>query len=308
MKSILALFHVPFACCASNESNAETLEHWCKVMNQSLVQRTKDLGMTESLRQALLFQDESDDLLPVIEMEAPRLDEEGHLVGLPSRPFHRDLAQRLYLLSSNIKSARKANTLEEGSASDDNDVLVPSVHLCMTELQCAFVLPVPSKASVSEFSRWLKRVGDDGVLRVLGMRNTVGTAKGLLPPSWSQLLEASAVPNSPKALLSVAARARAKHAHRGAEQFFGVPKGNQASQNEQSKEILLELMKNTVWINIHMFSGMEQPVLEIRNSAGYGARWKAEWRTNEGDIPTTVTFRGFLEPHMPGGHEIGWKH
>mmetsp|Transcript_50451 Transcript_50451/g.129996 ORF Transcript_50451/g.129996 Transcript_50451/m.129996 type:complete len:99 (+) Transcript_50451:481-777(+) len=43
----------------------------------------------------------------------------------------------------------------------------------------------------------------------------------------------------------------------------------------------------------------EQPVLEVRMKEGYGARWY---------IDTPITFRGFLEPQMEGGHEKRWRH
>ena len=37
---------------------------------------------------------------------------------------------------------------------------------------------------------------------------------------------------------------------------------------------------------------------------GYGARWEVQRGTNE----LNVSFRGFLEPTRPGGHEAGWVH
>jgi hypothetical protein len=43
-------------------------------------------------------------------------------------------------------------------------------------------------------------------------------------------------------------------------------------------------------------------VLEVRDALGYGARWAV---SGDGD---TVRFRGFLEPHVEGGHDVGWKH
>ena len=39
-------------------------------------------------------------------------------------------------------------------------------------------------------------------------------------------------------------------------------------------------------------------VLEVRTADGYGAQWSADG----------AAFRGFLEPQMPDGHAVGWRH
>jgi hypothetical protein len=117
------------------------------------------------------------------------------------------------------------------------------------------------------------------------------------------------IPTSSNAKLSVSARARAKHAHRGKECFFGEVRGSAEDQNQEAQRIVLHLLQNAVWINIHNFAGTDgEPVLEIRIASGYGARWKADWSNSASMQPTNVRFRGFLEPQMQDGHERGWKH
>lgn len=39
-------------------------------------------------------------------------------------------------------------------------------------------------------------------------------------------------------------------------------------------------------------------MIEIRTIEGYGVRW----------LHDGTEFRGFLEPQMEDGHEVGWRH
>jgi hypothetical protein len=43
-------------------------------------------------------------------------------------------------------------------------------------------------------------------------------------------------------------------------------------------------------------------VFEVRTSRGYGARWEL------GADESTVNFRGFVEPQIANGHDVGWVH
>ena len=219
-------------------------------------------------------------------------------MGLPNRPLYRELATRLLRLSS----------MQTKDLLSETTQLVPAESLGMKELPQPTLPPPPKHATCSEFREWLYQAGDAGVCKVLGMRKTVGTnPKNLLPPSWSALVNAAAIPNSSNAKLSVAARARAKHAHRGQDQFFGLVKGSQEEQNAAAQNVIIYLLKNAVWINIHSFAGMDS-VLEVRVASGYGARWKADWSNDSRCLASNVTFRGFLEPQMQNGHDKGWKH
>lgn len=58
----------------------------------------------------------------------------------------------------------------------------------------------------------------------------------------------------------------------------------------------MKLIMECQWINIHQLPG-DLPIIELRIKEGYGIRWQLN-----------SLFRGFLEPQIPNGHEIGWKH
>jgi len=180
-----------------------------------------------------------------------------------------------------------------------------------------------SLLSTSSITAWFKLMGDDGIMEILGMRQTIGTVKECyFPPklpSVAKLVQSSRKPCKPNAkppLLSVAARARSKHAHRGSQdQYFGVAKGSTHTLNERADGIVKTMIQNAVWINIHTFGGTSSiPVLEIRVENGYGVRWSTEKTNNSNNEDTvennnnSILFRGFLEPQMEDGFEKQWRH
>ncbi|XP_077981712.1 uncharacterized protein LOC144436733 [Glandiceps talaboti] len=143
----------------------------------------------------------------------------------------------------------------------------------------------------------LKDIGKRGILDLLGMRKTVGTVD-IFPPSKSTLLNSFNKPNKESSKLTVGARALAKHCHRDeTSSWWGTAKGGEDAKNKHASEIVLKILDDTSWINIHALPH-DVHVIEVRQSAGYGARWTAD-----GSM-----FRGFLEPQMEDGHEAGWKH
>lgn len=164
---------------------------------------------------------------------------------------------------------------------------------------------------------------------MLGLRRTVGSyGSSYFPPDYIQLIHAANqshhVPRksvkstniagrmssrSTPILLSVAGRARAKHAHRGmTDRFFGASVGNNEAKNKAAEEVVKTLLREAVWINIHVLGAVKEPIFEVRNKRGYGARWSAEWRLEDGGIPQNVRFRGFLEPHVEDGFQKRWRH
>lgn len=140
-------------------------------------------------------------------------------------------------------------------------------------------------------------VGLVHVRRLMRLRHTVGTQPHLLPPRLERMLECYNQPFTPGIALSVGARARSKHAHRDTAGFWGKIKGGAADLNASALEAIMRLLRNVIWINVHTLPH-EEFVLEVREPAGYGARWLADGSK----------FRGFLEPYMEGGHTVGWKH
>lgn len=145
----------------------------------------------------------------------------------------------------------------------------------------------------------LSALGVVGVRRLLRLRHTTGSAPLLhvLPPPRHCLLAAFTARHSPAMPLSVGARALSKHAHRATAGFWGTVRGPADTQNTYALGVISRVLDGGVWLNCHCLPH-EATVFEVRQGEGYGARWAVDSRL----------FRGFLEPYMPGGHEVGWKH
>ena len=136
-----------------------------------------------------------------------------------------------------------------------------------------------------------------GILDLLGMKQTVGSVD-MLPPSLSTLLESFRKKHKPNAELSCGARALSKHCHRDStSQWWGISTGSKSNKNKHANEVLDKILTDAVWINIHLLPH-DVKVLEVRNQLGYGARWSCDG----------TKFRGFLEPQMTDGHNVGWRH
>ena len=275
-------------CCIQDSQDS-----WVSSVHTVLQQEQRRINISEEFRQALLSDDVNDFSLfgPSLKSDVDT-DATFFLRGLPRRPLYVELGNRLYLLHQTV-----TNPIQW-------PLLLPAEHFGFGELPDLIPFPlVPHSGTKRSIREWMNRVGTRGILRILGMRQTIGSDPcNLLPPSWKRLLEAA---SAQKYGLSVAARARAKHAHRGKDQFFGVASGNAEMQNMETHRILLSLLRNAAWINIHTFGGNTLPFLEVRIASGYGARWKIESTEMSA---CDVSFRGFLEPQMPDGHERKWRH
>lgn len=282
---------IPFLFCCIQDAQ----DSWVSSVHSVLQQDQRRINIPEEFRQALLSDDVNDFSLfgPSLKDDADT-DATFLLKGLPQRPLYVELGNRLHLLHQNIKTPVQ------------QPFLLPAEHFGFAELPDAIPSPLlPRYATKRSIRKWINSVGvgTRGILRILGMRSTIGTdPHNLLPPSWKSLLEAASFQ---KDALSVAARARAKHAHRGKDQFFGIVSGNAETQNSEAHQIVLSLLSDAAWINMHTFGGNTLPFLEVRVASGYGARWKLESTQMSA---CKVSFRGFLEPQMPDGHERNWKH
>lgn len=257
--------------------------------------------------------------------------ERYYFLGLPDRPLYRELARRLVKLQRICQNNEFniAENINDPSSSNTNNqnrmpyrVQISADELGLSEVTLLHPLPIPpDEANAWACATWLRQAGEVGVRELLGFRTTIGTVRGALPPSLSVLLDASRKPyrsssssassatssSGSHPLLSVAARARAKHAHRSPDSFFKEIKGSIQNQNAIAESFLSKILQEACWINIHIFGGASAPVLEVRIKQGYGARWAANWKDNLTE-PTSVTFRGFLEPQMPDGHLVRWRH
>jgi hypothetical protein len=146
----------------------------------------------------------------------------------------------------------------------------------------------------------LRLLGVDGVMSLLSLRITAGTARGVLPPGLRQLWRAFNEAHA-GTRLTVGARALTKHFARSSERFWGASiDGPAGDKNVNACRILCNLIDDLQWMNVHALPH-DTYVFEIRNSLSYGARWHL-------DALCKATFRGFLEPVTPDGHENGWLH
>lgn len=103
--------------------------------------------------------------------------------------------------------------------------------------------------------------------------------------------------------------------------WWGRPFGPVASVNERALALFWKIYNGATWRNLHWLPhGIL--VYEIRVPEGYGMRWSQdlhgllmedEWNRIREDCTEAAkarpwTFRGFVEPMMENGHEVGWRH
>jgi len=120
-----------------------------------------------------------------------------------------------------------------------------------------------------------------------GFRKTVGTVF-LQPPDEAVLLDGFNKLHK-NTHLSVGARALCKHVVRispTAKHPFWTPMtGSEKAKSEVAFQQIVKLLQDACWKNVYLHSKFPEPLYEIRNSLGYGARWKISGQ-----------FVGFLEP------------
>jgi len=112
--------------------------------------------------------------------------------------------------------------------------------------------------------------------------------------------------------------------------WWGTPSGPVASINERALMLFWKVMRGATWRNLHWLPH-EILVYEVRVAEGYGMRWSQD-RSSSSSSTTTMSggsdgsggseleesvldddarpwiFRGFVEPMMENGHEVGWRH
>jgi hypothetical protein len=154
-----------------------------------------------------------------------------------------------------------------------------------------------------------------------GLAYTIGSALGSSPPSAEACLSAFLIPN--KAGLTAGARAWSKHFHRSSdsddlslaegkegasknEGWWGVPHGPVAVINAKALSLFHRVMDGATWRNLHWLPH-EVLVYEVRVPEGYGMRWSQDQKGGSNEENPWI-FRGFVEPMMDHGHELGWRH
>jgi hypothetical protein len=159
-----------------------------------------------------------------------------------------------------------------------------------------------------------------------GLAYTAGAALGEAAPAREECAAAVAAPNAVG--LSAGARAWAKHAHRS-DGWWGTAHGSVAALNARALELFDKIVDGATWRNLHWLPHRVL-VYEARVREGYGMRWAqdrsrvpdaavdanadaADHADAAGDTGDETAappwiFRGFVEPMMENGHEVGWRH
>ncbi|KAF6752814.1 hypothetical protein DFP72DRAFT_903692 [Ephemerocybe angulata] len=178
-----------------------------------------------------------------------------------------------------------------------------------------------------------------------GLALTVGSALGSTPPSTSQCLDAFLVPNKAgthsrgarvvEARAPLAANFPQPHSFpsegaadsprsqrhlgksrkgllgRRATDGGGRPSGPVQGINERTLKLFWKIVEGATWRNLHWLPH-QVLVYEVRVEDGYGMRWSQDQNaTLDGEVNDSVKpwiFRGFVEPMMENGHEVGWRH
>ena len=104
--------------------------------------------------------------------------------------------------------------------------------------------------------------------------------------------------------------------------WWGRPSGPVASINERALALFWKVVGGATWRNLHWLPHWVL-VYEVRVEEGYGMRWSQDQSAmvGEGGLLRPIgdgeraegvfkpwTFRGFVEPMMENGHELGWRH
>lgn len=201
-------------------------------------------------------------------------------LAVPRRPFVRELSIALLLWRERGRFPW-AGTATPPDLSEtvppDSSAYEPLTGLAVT---------AASTAAPEQLARLLMALGPMGILALLRVRRTAGTEL-LPPPSPVALCRSFLAPHSGTSRLSVGARALHKHWQRSESHVWGAGiRGNDLAKNARAAEVLARLLHEACWINIHSGVGDHEPVFEIRQRDGFGARWAADG----------TRFRGLLEP------------
>jgi hypothetical protein len=74
--------------------------------------------------------------------------------------------------------------------------------------ECLTEFVIPFRPTLSTIDDWLQKAGDQGILRVLGMRTTVGNdSRPLLPPTRNELLHSAGETFKEQSSFTVSAQA-----------------------------------------------------------------------------------------------------
>lgn len=237
---------------------------------------------------------ESDDIVDRCPREA--------IFGYPTRPLYRELGSMLQLWFDSgkcpIDDLPTYNLLDEKDYVNNRAEIIAELSPRLKSLKDLYSCWSDDEI-IYTLIFILKRLGKRGLLDLLGMRKTVGTSDVWPPPR--RTLEATFETRHSQetsSVLTVGARALTKHSHRDhSASWWGTCTGSEQAKNAYARQTMSKILDAATWINIHELPH-DVLIIEARQENGYGIRWTADG----------LQFRGFLEPQMIDGHEVGWRH
>eukprot|EP01114_Cavostelium_apophysatum_P019150 TRINITY_DN6089_c0_g1_i1.p1 TRINITY_DN6089_c0_g1~~TRINITY_DN6089_c0_g1_i1.p1 ORF type:complete len:335 (-),score=49.14 TRINITY_DN6089_c0_g1_i1:143-1123(-) len=267
----------------------------------------RDVGVHHSilyyqvLRDAIEYETRVEECISIEEVE--RLYEEitgGWALDQPSpypkKPFYKEIAKGL---ARWLKAGKYPNTftpMDNLNETEDDTIRLSSLTDRVLKL---FGKWDDDKRRSDIVREVLKIIGVRGLLTMLNVRKTKGSVD-VFPPNLKQILISFNMKHdtkTPGVYLSVGGRALSKHFFRSRDGWWGNGEGKESVKNRKAVEILVRILKNAVWLNVHLLPH-NVTIFECRLKEGYGARWTADG----------TEFRGFLEPQLQLGHEVGWIH
>lgn len=217
----------------------------------------------------------------------------------PRYPLHTEISRKLYKWMENGKFPVKreyCGLLTEGDFITERKEIAEKVSPILAALKISWS-EITDEEKARQFTSIIKILGVRGLLDLLNIRHTQGSVD-IFPPPLATLIASFNEQHKPNANLTVGARALSKHCHRDVtSEWWGVCAGSEQAKNEHANTVVMRILGDASWINIHMLPH-DLKVIEVRCAEGYGARWSCDGKV----------FRGFLEPQMEDGHATGWKH
>ncbi|XP_064616507.1 uncharacterized protein LOC135480562 isoform X2 [Liolophura sinensis] len=241
-----------------------------------------------------------DDVKCLCKAEKESLETRETIVGYPSHPLCKELSKMLKMWMDSrrcpILDLPSYDLLDEKCYVESRSATVHSLTPMLEGLKTLWSLWSDEERAY-RIKDILKSLGKRGILDLLGLRKTVGSAD-LWPVDRTLLERSFNEKHGAGSELTVGARALAKHHHRDASSsWWGTSTGNEKSRNEHALKMMNKILDEATWINIHCLPH-EIKIVEVRQSEGYGVRWTADGSA----------FRGFVEPQMVDGHAVGWRH
>jgi len=224
------------------------------------------------------------------------------IVGYPTRPLYRELGTRMQQWYDTgvcpVLELPNFDLLDEKLYMQNRQENIDIIRPLLQGLKSLHSLWTQDEKFYS-FRDVLVRLGKRGLLDILGLRKTIGSFD-LWPPAREVLEATFCSRHSPQSesLLTVGARALAKHCHRDQTMsWWGNCTGSEQAKNDHAYAKMTNILDNAMWINIHQLPH-DVKIIEARQENGYGVRWTFDGQQ----------FRGFLEPQMIDGHDVGWRH